>query len=216
VGIGSLAWFSLGYAHLSRRFAWPACIAAGYVIVAVASVAVIPLAAAPGLAVFCYVLASLAVASRLMPPAVAGPRVEPPAWDIPTRMITGAILVVGLTAIAGPIGPQVSGLLAAVPMLSSVLLVFTHRHEGAERARGILRGFVAGLVATALFLEIVADGVGPLGIGPAFGIAVVVCLGYQLFAIRWVSRPAGMAGAAGAEAASAGSGAAARLTSDRG
>jgi hypothetical protein len=110
-------------------------------------------------------------------------------------------LVVTLTALAQPLGPQLSGLLAAVPMLSSVLLVFTHRHEGAERARGILRGFVTGLVATTLFLEIVADGAVPLGVVPAFAAATAACLAYQAAAIWWIRRSAGVpVGAAGAAA----------------
>ncbi len=203
VGVGSLAWFSLGYAHLSRRFGWPVCLAVGYLIVAVASVAVVPLANAPGFLVLGFVLLTLAIASRLMPPAQASPRQTPPAWDIPARMLTGAVLVIALTALAPALGPQLSGLLAAVPMLSSVLLVFTHRHEGGERARGILRGFVAGLVGTSLFLEIVADGVVPLGIGPAFALASAACLGYGALAIRWISRPAGATDAATADAATA-------------
>ncbi|MGA3058320.1 MAG: hypothetical protein ABSE70_09865 [Candidatus Limnocylindrales bacterium] len=191
VGIGSLAWFSLGYAHLSRRFGWPVCLAVAYLIVVMAWVMVIPLAQAPGVAVLGFVLLTLAIASRLMPPAQASPRQTPPAWDIPARMFTGAVLVVGLTALAPVLGPQLSGLLAAVPMLFSVLLVFTHRHEGAERARGILRGFVAGLVGTSVFLEIVADGMVPLGVGPAFALAITACLGCGAFAVRWISRSSG-------------------------
>lgn len=81
-------------------------------------------------------------------------------------------------------------------MITSVLLVFTHRHEGAERARGILRGFVAGLVATSIFMEIVADGLMPLGIGPAFALAIAALLGYQAIAIQWIHRRSGAAGAA--------------------
>ena len=192
VGVGSLAWFSLGYAHLSRQFGWQVCLAGAYLIVAVASVEVFPLANAPGFVVLGFVVLALAIASRLMPSAQASPRQTPPHWDIPTRMVTGAVLVVGLTTLAPALGPQLSGLLAAIPMLSSVLLAFTHRHEGAERARGILRGFVAGLVATSIFLEIVADGVVPLGIGPAFVSATVACLVYGAITIRWLSRPTGV------------------------
>jgi len=188
VGIGSLAWFSLGYAWLSRRFGWPVSLAVSYLIVAIASVAIIPLAQAPGIVAFVFSLAALAVASRLMPAAQEIEAGKPPSWDIPARMIVAAVVVVAVTALAGMLGPQLSGLLAAVPMLSSVLLVFTHRHEGSERARGILRGFVAGLVATSIFLEIVADGVVPLGVGPAFAVALAACLGYQAVAIRWIRR----------------------------
>ena len=188
VGIGGLAWFSLGYSHLSRRFGWPVCLAAGYAIIAVSAVAVLPFEQAPGFVVLAYAVLALFVGSKLMPAARDIEPEKPPAWDIPARMATGAILVVVLTALAGALGPQVSGLLNAVPMLSSVLLVFSHRHEGAEHARGILLGFVAGLVATAIFMEIVADGAVRLGIGPAFVLATAACLGYQVLAIRWPGR----------------------------
>jgi hypothetical protein len=196
IGIGSLAWFSLAYAHLSRRFGWPVCLAGAYGVVAVASIAIVPLADAPGLVAFGLALLTLAIGSRLMPPAQSGPRQTPPAWDIPARMVTAAAIVVVLTALAQSLGPQLSGLLAALPMITSVLLVFTHRHEGAERARGILRGFVAGLVATSIFLEIVADGLVPLGIGPTFALAIAACLGYQAIAIGWIHRRSGAAAAA--------------------
>jgi hypothetical protein len=203
IGAGSLAWFSLAYAHLSRRFGWPVCLAGAYGVfagaygvVAVVSIAIVPPADAPGLVAFGLALLALAVGSRLMPPAQGGPRQTPPAWDIPARMATAAAIVVVVTALAQSLGPLLSGLLAALPMITSVLLVFTHRHEGAERARGILRGFVAGLVATSIFLEIVADGLIPLGIGPAFALAIAAFLGYQAIAIRWIHRRSGAAAAA--------------------
>jgi hypothetical protein len=191
VGIASLGWFSLAYAHASFRFGWLPCLTLAYLAIVVASLAIVPLAHAPGLAILAFTLATLAVASRLMPEAKPGPRLVPPAWDIPARMAMGAALVVILTAFAGILGPELSGLLAALPMITSVLLAFTHRHEGAERARGLLRGFVAGLVATSVFLEIVTEGVVPLGIGPAFGLAVVACLAYQAVAIHRMRPAAG-------------------------
>jgi hypothetical protein len=64
-----------------------------------------------------------------------------------------------------------------------VLVVFTHRHEGPERARDLLRGFVAGLVATSLFLGIVADGLAPLGLGPTFVLAALSFVGCQAIVI---------------------------------
>jgi hypothetical protein len=194
IGIGSLAWFSLGYAQLSRRSGWPLCLAGAYAIVLVASVAIVLLENAPGIVDLAYVLVALAVAARMLPAPQPGLRQEPPAWDIPARMITAALIVVSVTTIAQTAGPQLSGLLAALPMNSTVLIVFTHRHEGAERTRGILRGFVTGLAATAVFLEIVADGVGPLGVAPVFVLAALTALAYQAIAIWWIRRSAAVSG----------------------
>lgn len=189
VGVCSLAWYALAYAHASRRFGWPTCLALACAVVVAASLAVIPLADVPGFVVFGVAVITLAAASRLMPPAQQGPRLMPPAWDIPARVATGTVLVVVLTGLAQSLGPQLSGLLAAFPLLFSVLLVFTHRHEGPERARSLLRGFVAGLVATSLFLEVVADGLVPLGIGPTFALAIAAFLACQTAVIRWIGRP---------------------------
>ncbi len=190
VGVCSLGCYSLVYARASTRFGWPACLLAAYSTVAVTSLAVVPLANAPGFAVFAIAVVALAVASRLMPPVRPGPRPEPPAWDIPARMVTGTVLVVVLTGVAQSLGPQLSGLLAAFPLVFTVLLVFTHRHEGADRARGLLRGFVAGLVATSLFLEIVADGLAPLGVWLAFAVATSGFVAYQAVVVRHMRRSA--------------------------
>jgi hypothetical protein len=189
VGVGSLGWYSLAYAHASRRFGWPVSLACATAVVLAGSVAVIAFAEALGMAAFAYAITSLAVASRLLPPAAPAPRADPPAWDIPARMATAAFLVVGITGVAEVAGPQLSGLLAAFPLVFSALVVFTHRHEGAESARGLLRGFLVGLVATSLFLEIVADGIVPLGIGPAFVAAIAAFMAYQAVAISRLRRP---------------------------
>ena len=189
IGIGSLAWFSLGYSQLSRRFGWPVCLAGSYAIVAVCSAAIVLMENAPGIVSLGYVLVALAIAARLLPARGLGEGQHPPSWDIPARMVTAAAIVVTVTALAQSAGPQISGLLAALPMNSTVLIVFTHRHEGSERTRGILRGFVTGLVATALFLEIIADGIVALGIAPAFALATAASLLYQAVAIWWIRRP---------------------------
>jgi hypothetical protein len=183
VGVCSLAWYALVYAHASRRFGWPVCLTLAYLTEAGASLAIIPLAGAPAFAVCGCAIAQLAIVFRLLPPVGPGPRQASPAWDIPVRMIVGTVLVLVLTWLARSLGPQLSGLLAAFPLVFSVLLVSTQRHEGPERARGLLRGFVAGLAATCLFLEIVADGLAPLGLGLTFVLAALCFVGCQAIVI---------------------------------
>jgi hypothetical protein len=188
VGLCSLGWYSLVYARASLRFGWPACLVLAYAIVAVASLLVVPLADAPGVVVFAIATVELWLVYRWLPPVGAPAAQTPPPWDIPVRMIVGTLLVVILTGVAQSAGPQLSGLLAAFPMVFTVLLVFTHRHEGADRARGLLRGFVAGLVATSLFLEVVADGLRPLGLGATFALAIAAFVGYQVIVIGRMRR----------------------------
>jgi hypothetical protein len=186
VGVGSLGWYALAYARASRRFDWPISLALSLAVVLLVSVAVVVFASVPGFVALAYALASLSIASRLLPAAEPSPPQTPPRWDIPARMATATFLVVAITGVAESLGPQLSGLLAAFPLLFSTLLVFTHRHEGAERARGLLRGFLAGLVATSMFLEVIADCIVPLGIAPAFVLALLVWLVCQVTAIAWM------------------------------
>lgn len=188
VGLAGLAWFGLAYARTCRRSGWFASLLAGYAAFLVASLAIVPLGGLPGWAAFVYVVLTLLLALRLLPAAQLGARPTPPRWDMPARMITAAILIVAITSVAQQLGPQLSGLLAALPVLFAVLIGFTHRHEGPERALGILRGFTAGLVSTALFLAIVVDAIVPLGIAPTFALATVACLALQAAAMRIMHR----------------------------
>ncbi len=188
VGLAGTAWFGLAYALTCRRSGWLVSLAAGYAAFLVASLAVIPLGSLPGWAALGYVALTLLVVLRLMPPARLVEHRAPPRWDMPARMITAAALIVAITAAAEQLGPQVSGLLAALPVLFAVLIAFTHRHEGPEHALGILRGFTAGLLSTALFLAIVVDAIGPIGIAATFLLAAAACLALQGAAMRFMHR----------------------------
>ena len=162
VGLAAVAWFGLAYARTCRRSGWLMSLVAGYAAFLVASLAVVPIGGLPGWAAFGYVVLTLLIVLRLLPPARLGERPTPPRWDMPARLVTAAVLIVVITGVARQLGPQVSGLLAALPVLFAVLIAFSHRHEGPETALGILRGFTAGLVSTALFLAIVVDAIGRL------------------------------------------------------
>lgn len=188
VGLSGVAWFGLAYAGTCRRWGWPVSLVAGYAAFLVASLAVVPISGFPGSAVFAYVALTLLIVLRLLPAAQVVERPSPPRWDMPARMISAAVLIVAITGVAEQLGPQISGLLAALPVLFAVLIAFTHRHEGPEHALGILRGFTAGLVSTALFLAIVVDVIGPAGLGPTFALATVACLALQATAMRAMHR----------------------------
>ena len=179
VGIASVGWFGLAYARTSLRRGWPASLLAGYVAFVATSVAVPLLAAAPGWLAFGIVATSLLVATRLMPPVSAMEPAAAPRWDLPARMLTGALVVLLVTALAEQAGPQVSGLLSAAPFILAVLIVFTHANEGAGAAAAMARGFTIGLIGTAAFLALVVDLIGPAGIGIAYAVAAAGCLTLQ-------------------------------------
>jgi hypothetical protein len=51
--------------------------------------------------------------------------------DLPARALSALLLVLTVTIAADALGPTLSGQLAAFPVLTSVLLVFTHLTRGA-------------------------------------------------------------------------------------
>jgi hypothetical protein len=132
--------------------------------------------------------ASFAGGLVLLPAAVGEP-VELgtlPRWDLPARGLAAMALVVALTAASGSLGPNLSGLFAPFPIITSVLAVFTHAHGGCAQVRILLRNFLIGFYGFASFCFILAIGIVGLGTGPAFLIAIAVAVSVQatVFVIR--------------------------------
>jgi hypothetical protein len=79
--------------------------------------------------------------------------------------------------LAGVLGPRLSGMLAAFPVLASVLAAFTQAQAGAVAAADFLRGLVRGLISFALFCFVVAVLLPSAGMAVAFGAATFAALG---------------------------------------
>ena len=89
-------------------------------------------------------------------------------------MLAGAALVVLVTHFAANLGPQLSGLFAVFPVITSVLAVFSHRHSGHECTVLLLRGLLFGLIAFAAFCFALAMLLPEWGTGAGF-VAAVGC-----------------------------------------
>jgi hypothetical protein len=151
-GLVSLIAFVVVYGHLARRFSWGTSMLAGWLAFACAtavfSAISLPLGVSLALAA-----AALAAGLAALPRArdeQRAPR-KPPSWDLPLRAACAAALVLTLTAIAGWLGPQVSGLLAPFPIIATVMATFTHAQRGTEQLLRMLRGLLSGFGAFALF-----------------------------------------------------------------
>jgi uncharacterized membrane protein (GlpM family) len=142
----------------------------------------ITVGADPALAV---VLAAVALTLLALPRARGEQLsvVSIPAWDLPLRGLSALALVLVLTALAGQLGAKLSGLLAPFPVIASVLAVFTHAQHGEQDLLRIMRGFVIGLVAYALFCFALAVSLGSLGIAESFLLAAVAALTTQAIAL---------------------------------
>jgi hypothetical protein len=128
---------------------------------------------------------AIGVTLLILPRAQHGQQraVELPAWDLPLRALSAVALVLALTAVAGQLGAKLSGLLAPFPVIASVLAVFTHAQYGKQDLLRIMRGFVLGLVAYALFCFVLAMSLEALGIAESFLLATLTALTTQAVAL---------------------------------
>jgi hypothetical protein len=195
LGLISLTAFVVVYGWLADRRSWVGCLAAGWAAFLAATAALDRLdvsAAGIALALACT---TFLVVLRLVPgPAVSAPVAvapPPPRWDLPLRVACVLALVLVVTAVAGALGPRLSGLLAPFPIVTGVLAAFTHAQADTQAVRGLLRGFLFGFFAFALFCFVVAVLVEPLGIAAAFALATLTALLVQLavLAVRTLRAP---------------------------
>jgi hypothetical protein len=173
--------FSIAYArcaHLGMPRAMAAALLAYALAVLVLTSVTLPLWAG-----FPAVLAALLLAPRLFGPEPAQAAAGKPARDLPWRMLAGAVLALGVTYAAASLGPRLSGLFAMFPLMSTVLVGFSHRASGPAFAVGLLRGMVKGYYAFAVFCLVLSLLLRQQGIGLAFVLATGAALAVQ-FGLR--------------------------------
>lgn len=171
--------FLVVYAHAALRTAWPAALTLA--LAAWAATSWLVLQGPGGLAWLAGLAAlSLAVAPRL------APRVPPPvalrpsdAADLAARMAAGAALTLAVTLAAATLGSHLSGLLAAFPLLSTVVSVTTHRRQGGPYLAALLRAMLSGLYAMAAFCATLALALPRLPLAAALGAALLATLAMQ-------------------------------------
>jgi hypothetical protein len=194
LGIVSLLAFIVVYARVAGRVRWTASLILGWgaFFAMTAALSTVTLGADPALAV---VLVAVATTLFVLPRAQGQllSRGGLPAWDLPLRALSALALVLALTAVAAQLGAKLSGLLAPFPVIASVLAVFTHAQHGEQDLLRIMRGFVFGLVAYALFCFVLAVSLGSLGIAQAFLIATAAALATQAVALTLTWRRRGPA-----------------------
>ena len=175
--------FSVAYARNARR-GMPRAMLAALLAYGLA-VVVLQTLTLPLWAGFIAVLAGLLVAPYLFGPAPQQtPASGKPANDLPWRMLAGAILALSVTYAASALGPRLSGLFAMFPVMSTVLVGFSHRANGPGFAVALLRGMIKGYVAFAVFCVTLSPLLQQRSIGMAFLLATGAALLVQ-FAMKW-------------------------------
>jgi len=176
LGIASVAVFCLAYSWLSKRISWLGSLLASWAVF-FALTAVFELITAPLVISFVGAIVCLTIVLNLLPASQsASVAANPPQWETLLRMFTATAFVVGLTAIAALVGPQLSGLLTPFPIFASVLGAFTYHFQGASAARRLLRGVVTGSYTFAVFFLIIAGLIERWGIAAAFTLALAIAL----------------------------------------
>jgi len=176
--------FSVAYARNARR-GMPRAMLAALLAYGVA-VVVLQALTLPLWAGFIAVLAGLLVAPMLFGPAPQEtPASGKPANDLPWRMLAGAVLALSVTYAASALGPRLSGLFAMFPVMSTVLVGFSHRANGPGFAVALLSGMIKGYVAFAVFCVTLSPLLRHQSIGTAFLLATGAALLVQL-AMKWI------------------------------
>jgi hypothetical protein len=191
LGLVGLAAFTAVYGRAALRGGWITSLLSGWIAAAVASLGAV--AAAAGAATPIGLLAasiSLWLAHRSLAWAPPDPGVTPvprstdAGRSILGRMTVTGLIVVALTEAVSVLGPLAGGILAALPVLASVLAVLTHRDAGAEAAVALLRGILAGMAGFVAFCQIVALLITRAPLVPVFAGATLAALLAQTPALR--------------------------------
>jgi hypothetical protein len=114
---------------------------------------------------------------RLLPKtgSVAVP-VRGPRGDLAFRLLTTAALVLVLTAVADELGPTLSGLLNAFPVLTTIVTAFTHAQHGSDPTIGFVAGFTRSIIGFGSFAFMLALTMVPLGLGWSLVLATIAQL----------------------------------------
>ncbi len=177
LGLVSLVAFVVVYARLAGRVFWGASMLAGWLAFAAATVVFAAVSIPTGVAL-AAAGAALLIGLASLPRPGRDPRAHatPPSWDLPVRAGCALALVLTLTAVAGWLGPQLSGLLAPFPIIATVLATFTHAQRGADEAVRLLRGLISGFGAFALFCFTLTISLRALDTASAFALATALAL----------------------------------------
>ncbi len=187
LGLAALTLFVVVYGKASERIGPLPSLLSGWAAFLL-GVAVLQLLDLPPGVSLVFVAACFAAGLTLLPPPATAPAAltAPPWWDLPARALASLALVLAISASSGALGPDLSGLLAPFPVITSVLAVFTHAHGGSGQVRVLLRNFLIGFYGFGAFCFVLALGLESLGGPAAFSIAVLAALAVQaaVFALR--------------------------------
>jgi hypothetical protein len=193
-GLIGLAAFAVAYALSSVRFGWVGCL--GFASAAFLAFSVTASRLGSGIVVGASsAWIALLLASSLMrgprletapPPPPPGP---PPSswWEIWVRMVAVAALTLATTALAGKLGPVLSGIAGTYPVAITVMVVFTHIELGRAAAAAMLRGSVLSWFAFASCFLVIGVLIEELGIAASMSCGALAAVITSVL-VLWLDR----------------------------
>jgi len=179
LGTVSLCCFLATYAWSATRLRWPGSALLGWLAFAAATLLIDRTPALRGASLGVRLAAAslaLFATGRGLPRLARGAPAPRPRHDLAWRLLATAALVVTLTAVAGMLGPSLSGLVTPFPVATSILVVFAHREAGPGGVVAVLAGFIPSLYSFTCFCASLSYGLGHWSVPAAFGGAVLVSL----------------------------------------
>lgn len=125
-------------------------------------------------------LTAILLTPVLLPKVLHEPSGSNSLKDLPWRLISGVVLTLAVTQSAQLLGENWSGILAVFPVIGSVLVIFTHRNQGAAAVTQLYQGMVKGLCSLSLFFLILTYAWQDYGFWWPVGVAVFSALSLQL------------------------------------
>lgn len=178
--------FSLAYAWTAQRRSWPDCLILALCCYGLALLGLRKVDAPLSIA-FGSVIVAVALTPLLLPAVPRWVHARRRGNDLPWRMGAAAALVLLVTFAASRLGPRLSGLLAMFPVMSTVLVAFSHRESGKDFAVHLLRGMVYGYYAFACFCAVLVLTLPQWGIAWAFVAALAAALPAHVIARRFMA-----------------------------
>ena len=103
-------------------------------------------------------LLTLALLGVLIPAAPGDARttVPSPWWDLPLRLLLAPVIILTITTLSEHLSPQLSGIIAPVPVMILILGAFTLHRRGPTDAAIMMKAVVVGSLSFAAFFTVVA------------------------------------------------------------
>jgi len=176
IALTSIAGYSLAYAVAARFAPWPIAILSAYGAFFLTAWLISPLITERWQAIACA-YGAICIGIILIP-RYRLPETPPriPWWEIWLRMLATAAMIALVTTTASLLGPTWTGIIATVPVLATVMAMFTHARWGHQAVTRFIRSMMLSMIAFTTFFVIVAYGLERFGIVETYIVATLIAL----------------------------------------